>query len=326
MPVIGTAAGDVVCSDLALVESGAVSHEGCPLLTRQRAILVDKGVKATVRWEMRDRAGAVVDLTTCLDCTVAEASESLSLSESASLSASVSEPVSASISEGCGKILVRIGACDEQGTIYEVTGTVDTPSLGLIRFQLPNQVYNAAGIWRMQIAITDADGVPVFLNTGLISVERGMFGDFTKTTGPPSLNEIRMHIRDTAVENDLLMAVEFDDDEIVHAIIRPVAYWNETPPQLRRYVYSCATFPFRYYWLNGVVAQLLRTASHAYMRNKLQTSHGGVKLNDRDKNQEYMQMSTLYWGEYEQFVYRKKVELNAAQMFGSVGSAYGAGG
>jgi hypothetical protein len=48
-----------------------------------------------------------------------------------------------------------------------------------------------------------------------------------------------------------------------------------------------------------------------------------VNLNDRDKNQEYMQMSNLYWSEYVEFVTRKKVELNAGQMFGEVGSNYG---
>lgn len=314
MTVIGTpvqtpVSGAIVCSDLSLVEPGAVSHEGCPLLTRQRAVIVDKGVKATVRWEMRDRAGSVVDLSSCLTCKTVplEASESLSESESA---------------DECGSVLVRIGSCDEQGTIYEVTGVADTPGLGLIRFQLPQQVYNVAGIWRAQIAILDGTDNPVFMNTGLISVERGLFGDLTKMTGPPSLNEIRLHIRDTVVENDLLMDVEFDDDEIVAAVLRPVQYWNETPPRLRRYVYNCATFPWRMYWLNGIVAQLLRTASHFYMRNKLKVNAGGVSLDDRNRNIEYMQMSSLYWNEYEEFVHRKKVELNAAQSFGSVTSAY----
>ena len=316
MTIIGTpvqtpASGAIVCSDLALVEPGAVSHEGCPLLTRQRVVTVDKGVMATVRWEMRNRAGGVVDLSSCLSCEVLplEASESLSESESPS-------------GDECGSVLVRIGSCDEQGTIYEVTGEADTPTLGLVRFQLPEQVYTVAGIWRTQIAITDGDDNPVILNTGLISVERGRFGDLTKMTGPPSLNEIRLHLRDTVVENDLLMDVEFDDDEIVAAVIRPVAYWNEIPPRLRRYQYTCATFPWRMHWLNATVAQLLRTAAHSYMRNKMKASHGGIELNDRDKNNEYMQMATLYWEEYETFVHRKKVELNAAQAFGSVTSQY----
>ena len=317
MAVIGTpvqtpASGIVVCSDLSLVEPGAVSHEGCPLLTRQRVVVVDKGVKATVRWEMRNRDGSVVDLSSCLSCdtVLTEVSESLSVS------------LSESVEGECGTVIVRIGSCDEQGAIYEVTGEADTPALGLVRFQLPQQVYNVAGIWRVQIAITDGAGDPVFMNSGLISVERGMFGDLTKMTGPPTLNEIRLHIRDTEVENDLLMDVEFDDDEIVAAMIRPVQYWNEIPPRLRRHVYNCATFPFRMHWLNGIVAQLLRTAAHHYLRNKLQASHGGLNLNDRDKNDEYMRMSALYWSEYEEFVLRKKVELNAAQTFGSVTSEY----
>jgi hypothetical protein len=257
---------------------------------------------------MRDRSGEVVDLSSCLTCDTVplEASESLSVSESGE----------------CGSVLVRIGSCDEQGSIYQVTGESDTPSLGLVRFQLPSQVYDVAGVWRVQIAITDGDDNPVFMNTGLISVERGMFGDTTKMTGPPSLNEIRLHIRDTAVENDLLMDVEFDADEIVAAMIRPVQYWNEMSPHLRRYVYNCATFPWRMHWLNGIVAQLLRTAAHFYMRNKLQTKHGGVSADDRNKNNEYMQMSSLYWSEFEEWALRKKVELNADQMFGSVASRY----
>lgn len=315
MAVIGTpvqtpSEGTVICSDLSLVEPGAVTHEGCPLLTRQRVVVSDKGVKATVRWEMRDREGGVVDLSSCLACETvpSEASESLSVSET---------------TEGeCGSVLVRFGSCDEQGDVYEVTGAADTPAAGLVSFQLPQQVYDFAGIWRVQVAVTDGAGDPVFMNTGLVSIERGLFGDLTKMTGPPTLNEIRLHIRDTALENDLLQEVEFDDDEIVAAMLRPVQYWNETPPMLRRYQFNCTTFPWRMHWLNGIVAQLLRTAAHFYMRNKLKVSHGGVSGDDRDRNKEYMQMSTFYWGEYTEFAHRKKVELNAGQCFGSITSGY----
>jgi hypothetical protein len=312
-PVQTAVSGAIVCSDLALVEPGTVSHEGCPLLTRQRVAVVDKGVLATIRWEMRNRAGAVVDLSACLSC------DTVPLAISESLSVSESE---VDAGDECGSVAVRIGSCDEVGTIYEVTGTADTPSLGLVRFALPEQVYSVAGIWRVQLAILDGNSNPVFLNTGLISVERGLFGDLTAMTGPPTLNEIRLHIRDTAVENDLLMDVEFDDDEIVAALIYPIQYWNETPPNLRRYHYTCATFPWRKNWLDGTVARLLRTGANWYMRNKLQASHGGVQLDDRSKNREYMQMAMQYQEEFENWVLHKKVQLNAGQMMGTLGSPY----
>lgn len=312
MAVIGTpiqtvVTGTVVCTDLALVEPETPTHEGCPINTRQGMVTVNKGVMATVRWEMKDRAGNAVDLSSCLGSETIPLEGSLSLSE---------------ISEEGGSIMVRFASCDESGPIYEVDGEVDTPTMGLVRFQLPEEVYNVAGIWRVQIAILDGNGNPVFMNSGLISVERGLFGTSTQRTGPPTINEIRIHMRDSQVENDLLMDVEFDDEEIIHAIIRPVQYWNETPPLLRSFVYNCATFPWKYHWLNGTVAQLMRTAGMHYLRNKLQVSHAGVQVNDRDKDSPYIALSTMYWEEFQEFVTRKKVEINARQMFGSVGSEY----
>jgi hypothetical protein len=188
-----------------------------------------------------------------------------------------------------------------------------------VQFPFPDDFNAFGGLYRVEVAIL-RDDVPVLNNRLLWSVEEGMWGDTTKTSGIPSLGEIRMHLRDTAVENSLLQDVEYDDEEIIHAIMRPVQYWNEVPPPIG--VYNCRTFPFRYHWLEAICGELMRTATQHYMRNNLTVSHGGVQGNFKDKYKEYAAYAKQYEDNWKQFVEMKKIEINAGLGFSSLNSPY----
>lgn len=318
MPVYGTPEQDTVaspdlpigpelCPEVAnVVTPNQPCEEGCPILIKQRAVLLDKGVSAVIDWPLRMRDGKAANLENCDDPS------SVSVSTSASLWEAVAE----------GTIVVRFSDCDFGGAIYEIEGTVQDTTDGTVRFTPPDEVIEQAGIYQMSIGVRDEYDRIIFHEPGLLSVEPSLFGDYTQTTGPPTVRDLRMHLRDTAIENDLLGDVEFDVSEIVYAVTQPIRQWNETPPPVARH--NCRSFPYAFHWRQAIVGELLRTAAHHYMRNEFTASHGGISGNFKNKHQQYLQLAEVYSTEWRRFIKAKKVELNAAGAYGSLDSLYGA--
>jgi hypothetical protein len=278
-------------------------HEGCAVLTKRRALSVSKGMCGLAEWTMRWPDGQTADLSDCFP------------------ESSISE--SGSVDDTGLTIAVRFQGADGGCILAEVDAELVNASQGLIRFMIPEAVCQMSGVYQFQAAVLQDGGNVVFSDSGLISVEHGMWGNTDQLTGPPTLEEIRMHLRDRAVENDLLADVEFDDVEILSAIVQPVRYWNEQLPPLPPY--SVATFPFRHNWRNAIVAELLFMAAHHYVRNKMQAQSGGLSIDDKNKDKDYLAIAAHYKQEWQQFVIMKKMSINANGFYGSMGSSYGNG-
>lgn len=291
-----------------VVRPALPSHEACAIHTKNRQIITPKGACPTLEWTFLDALGNPIDLTTII--TVEDTSESSETSISVSGDSSPTYTVKG-----------RFSDCDIVGksTVYEVNGAFEDLSAGKVRIQLPAPFVNWGGIYRVEIVLC-RDDVPILHNRVLWNVEETLWGDLTKRSGIPSLGEIRMHLRDTAVENDLLQDVEYDDEEILHAIVRPVRYWNEIPPPVK--VFSCRSFPYRYHWLEAIVGQLMQTAAHHYMRNEIPVNHGGVQGNFKDKYGQYLAYAKKYDEAWRVFVDHKKVEINAGMGSHSLRSTY----
>lgn len=282
------------------------THEGCTLRLKQRHFVLTKGQCGDGQWELRWPDGVTADLSDCINDE---------------LSVSASEPESLSIANDSEiRLKVRFQGCDRGDVLAEGTVTVVDAANGLVQFAIPKPICCNAGIYQFQIGMF-RDGVMSFSDGGLIDVEPGMWGNTDQQTGPPTLEEIRMHLRDRPAENDLLRAVEFDDAEILNAIKHPVMQWNETPPDLI-YRFNCNNFPFRHHWRNAIVAELLRTAVHSYSRNKMQATSSGLTVDDKNKDREYLVLLQLYTAEWETFIARKKAEINVSEGFGSMASDY----
>jgi hypothetical protein len=279
-----------------LQEAPASTHEGCPVATKRRHVPVPKGVNGTVAWIMRKPSGLAANFTQCLAGSVSEEGED-------------------------HVVKVRFQNCDRGPVLGEVDAVIDNSDYGLIEFPIPEVVRNNSGIYQFQAALMLNDS-PAFIDGGLISVEPGMWGNTDNMGGPPTIQEIRFAIRDRSEENDLLRAVEFDDADILEAVRWPVFQFNETPPDLGHY-YSCMNFPFRYYWMQAIVARLLTAAAHHYVRNKMQAQSGGLTVDDKNKDADYLRFAGLYLEEWKEFVVQKKVSLNASLGFGSLNSMYG---
>lgn len=293
------------CSDLSVVRPEDATANGCTILTKLRHVVTNKGVNAVVEWDLRNSACLAVVLPS--SCFGAGTDSSLSLSDPPA--------------EDAGSIVVRYTTCDGLGQILENDAVVVDSAAGSIRFELPTELTEYAGLYRMEIGVYDADERLLFTDQGLISVERGLFGDQTlQRYGPPTISEIRMALRDSAIENNLLDDVEFTADEIVFTVLRPIAEWNETPPNVGQY--TCANFPWREAWLKGIISYLLQTAVFHYTRNKLAANHGGLSVNDKDKDREYQMLSQKFREEWREWMFHKKVETNVRSCFGGIGSTY----
>mgnify|MGYP003344969451 FL=1 len=108
----------------------------------------------------------------------------------------------------------------------------------------------------------------VLRNTFYLAVERGIFGmPEREFLGPPSLAEVRLHIRDFPENNLLLDDYEFDEAEVYMAAERCVMYFNEISPPIQQR-FTTKNFPFRYHWLEGIVYYLFITAADWHRRNK----------------------------------------------------------
>lgn len=135
-------------------------------------------------------------------------------------------------------------------------------------------------------------------------------------SGVLSIPEIRLALGDTEVnEVSLLDSFEFTDTEIAFCIRRVVDHWNETPPPVSRYTYN--DFPFRYWWIQGVMIELLRLAAKRYARNRLQYSAGGVSIDDQNKAADYLGMAAEMKKEYDEWFTKAKVGQNMARAWSS---------
>lgn len=273
------------------------THDDCPVLGKTRYVSVNKGQYAVVRWPLRDSKGNAVDLTAWL-----------SSSSSSDLDSS--------------KILVRIAdALDPSGyPIQQIVGSVVDYENGIVEFALPDNVTCDASIFTMEIGVIDSAGRLVGSEKGYVSVERGLFGNLDMMTGPPTIDEIRMQLRDRLLENDLLSDVEFDDVEIIHSILRPIQEWNELPPDLGWM--SPNDFPWHFHWVNAVIANLLLIAAHWYERNNLPAQHGGLNVQDRAKANPYLNVAMALRQEWRNFIARKKAEINNELGMSDFGSDY----
>ena len=291
-----------------VVQAGIPAKDGCPILTRIKAFLVYEGHCATLETTLRDRQGRPVNLA---EVVVSE-SESVSTSQHVA-----------------GDIVVRIkemvGCASGPSKVYELTGELTDDVNGTVRVPLTTDIVNRAGIYQLNWAFME-NGRPVLINEGLLSVERSLFGGLDSpkhVTGPPTINELRMHIMDSSgAENLLLDDVEFGDEQIAMALIKPIEYFNEiNPPILQRY--TTHNFPWRSHWLDAATGYLMQFAAHNYRRNRLAINSGGTNIDDQNKEKEYLVASKLMLDQWKDFAAMKKLALNMQACTGSIGSAYG---
>lgn len=270
-------------------EPNQAVDQGCPVLNKTRTISGVAGVcGAELRWNMQTLDGRPYDL----DQTAgSESFDSISADDE-------------SITAG-----VRFAGVCGTDLIAEVEAEIIDGPNGIVRFGLPDEVCKFPGLYRMSVAALE-DGAPIAIDEGLLSIEPSLWATNDNNIprpGGPTLKEIRMLLRDFPRENLLLRDYEFDVQEILSAIGWAVMDWNEQPPKVCQY--SCATFPWRRQWMEGVLYQLLEISAHSYARNDAK-GPANLLVNDQQKMQEYLGLAQIHFKRWREFCLRKKIELN----------------
>jgi len=188
---------------------------------------------------------------------------------------------------------------------------------GLVEFLFESTDFvGAPGIYLCQIERYVTGGYLVDAFPAYLYVEPNLRFS-AQTAGVLSIPEIRLALGDTEVsEVSLLDSFEFTDTEIAFAARRVVDHWNQTPPPVQ--VYSYNTFPFRYWWIQGTMIELLKLAAKRYARNRLQYSAGGVNIDDQNKAADYLAIADGMQKEYDDWFKKTKVGQNMARAWSSM--------
>lgn len=289
----------VSCAGQSIVSAPVSSQNGQPVLTRMRAISITQGQCATIQWQMHDKDGLPVDMSACDELPM--------------------------------KVVLRLRdqiALSNTSPVVQVDATIVDAATGQIEVALTKNLVGIPGIFYGEMALinipAEEAGLPcvVFSNTFYVIINRSAFdARGGLNSGPPSVAEIRLHLRDSAPsESYLLEHLMFDDAEIALAIGRPVMYWNEIPPPIR--TFTTKNFPFRYHWLEGICANLFMMVAEQFRRNQLDYSAGGIQVNDQNKEAAYERAGQARWQAYREWVRATKASINLESCYGEVSSNY----
>jgi len=217
------------------------------------------------------------------------------------------------------RLLAREG--DLTGGVYfDITGRL-LDQRGFVEFLLDDQHTKTPGIYSATIGrfageyLTDTWPV-------LVHIEHNAFSSPAGGRGPLTIPEVRLHLYDQsngtdgAPFNNLLDTTEFQDVDISSAMNRVIELWNETPAPTTPIRYTNKSFPYRYWWLVGTTAILLRMSAARYRRNALQYQAGGVAINDQSKANEYEEVAAQRMSEFMDWMRQEKTRLNAERCWG----------
>jgi hypothetical protein len=315
-PPIGPAATDFNCDAQDVIAANQTVVDGCPVLPKLQCHEVQMAQNAKLLWNFKNPQGKTVNLMDCMGgCSPCSVS---------------SDQFDAYNSPGCGPMLRMreiSGADPIKDKVIEVNATIIDPLAGFVRSDpLPDSITRSPGVYLEEWAFFDTSGNLVFSNQCYTFVRRGLFGlssdPYKQNLGPPTLEEIRLAMRDNSpADNMLLDDVEFDAAEIAQAVVRPVLYWNETPPPIQPLM-TTKTFPFREMWLVGIQAYLFDMVASHYRRNQLAYQAGGVAVDDKNKEQQYRAISNQLTQQFREMLRAKKIEINIGLFNGVLGSPY----
>jgi len=308
---------DTDCNDQNLINPPVTQSDGCPVLPKTQCHEIQQGQDARLEWVMRTPNGEPVNLTDCAASCASESSTS-------------DETFDAAGTPSCG-ITLRMrelsGYDGPTDAIYSIDADIVTALTGSVKaHSLPDDISRHPGVYMEEWALFSSDNRLIFSNQAVCFVGRGLFGISSSASqwnlGPPTVSEIRLSLRDNSPDDNLLLDnVELDAAEITQAVLRPIQFWNETPPPLRPLM-TTKTFPYRELWLKGIQAYLLQIAAANYRRNHLPYNAGGVSVDDKNKARAYEEYANLTMKDFRDMVQAKKVEINIASFSGYVTSNY----
>lgn len=280
------------------------------VLQRRPGIRIDEGRQATVEWTVRGDDGKVVDLSTVLvDQDVP--------------SAGVSYSGSSLVPSGRAEARIREPLTDGPDATFTIAATSHDPAKGIVRFDMPAEAVTKAKVMLVNVAIFDANDRLLTVSDGVIIIDRSIFGAEYKRVGVPTVDEVRLKLRDSGINDNFLLArLEYSLGELGEAMIQAVAFWNRIggPNTLK---YTTETFPDPDTLLDGVVAFLYEMTAHNYRRNSLQYQAAGVAVNDKGNYQEYDKIGQTLMDSFRRRAAKTIAREVRTAWTGTLGSPYG---
>lgn len=266
-----------------------------------KTVVVSQRTRKQVVFKLTDDSGAPVDLRAEVENPPAAAPDFSP--EAAATGANVS---------------VRIGTVSGSelgGAIQPVEGNILDQTLhqGFVEFIFTEAQTCVAGIYDMAVE-RYVDGPHPTDRWPVLMIVEPPAMQMLSGRGPLLIPEIRLALMDMSSQNggapfsNLLDDVEFQDVELVFAMRRVVQRWNNTPPPVG--TYSTMNFPYRYYWLQGTVGELLIMGAQRYRRNRLAYQAGGIAIDDQSKAAEYEQIGRENLAEFDRWMRHMKLSKN----------------
>jgi hypothetical protein len=261
---------------------------GRPVPSRLKSVVVPDGQKPSVRWQVVDLAGCPVELDRY----------------------KVGDVV---------PVVLRVVEATRVGEDPEFPGYAADPAAGLVDFKLDTGVLGP-GIFTAEVIVLDADTVTPVLTNALVLVVEPSLGGHAQPSGVPTLAQVRLRMRDSPQDNELLGDFAWDGAEFAAALQDAVDFWNAALPDTGVYRTTSTWPPQHRYWLiRGTMAGMYRIAAAWHRQNQLDYQAGGETVQDTSKAPLYDQAADAIWAEYKAWVQSSKIRDNQEQMWGSVG-------
>jgi len=216
---------------------------------------------------------------------------------------------------------------DRQGSealVIDKAATISAGTDGIVTVTMdPDDTVSIEGIYLAQVLVLNASDEILWATNYYLAINPTLDNVLVRAGGGPiTLAEVRMMLRDTCPDiNILLDDFEFDDSQIVYAMRWPIDEFNET--NFPKTNYSGANFKHRFHWLRATCGYLLEIAAQGYMRDHLPYNAGGVAVDDKAKFGQYGARAAQLLAEWRRFVVARKMEMNIEGGYGGVHSAYG---
>lgn len=297
----------IECSDQLILRPGITRVDGRPILTKTAAVSASQGMAPVVEMTLRDPEGRPINFTSC------------GFTDYSSSSSSASQQ---------GKVLLKAREIFDLGKVaaplVDVEGVFMNAAAGVVRAKIPASATLNNGIFEGNWGVMSADGELLTSNKFYLLVEKSQFAsqDASPNHGLPSVDAVRVYLRDSAPEdNPLLNTLEFDLPEICDAMILCVQHWNTSQPPVRR-TFNTSNFPSSSAVFKGIMGELYLMAAKHYRRNQLAYNAGGLSIDDKNKSQEYETIGDRMLQEYLKWVRMVKMQINKEAWDGSFGSTY----
>lgn len=220
-------------------------------------------------------------------------------------------------------------ATDLDPRIY-IPDPADTPSVAedgrSVLLPVPLEVKNNAGVYNAQVRVTDAGGIERNRSNFTLVTDPGFWlsGDSTHTPGsggPPTVDAIRLALRDHPGMNRLLQSFEFDLADIGQSIVRGVQTYNTTYPLGGR-VFTTITWPsvWKLQLIDGCLVYLMETMATYMRRGHLPYNAAGLEIDDLGKEKDYIKAAQIYRDRFTEWARYEKTRESIAAGWGSIGS------